>query len=493
MRCVIAGVITGLGLLGLFLSSVEYVNAASFMGLGDRPGGTFLSEAFSISTDGTTIVGRSFSALGSEAFRWTASEGMVGLGDLPGGNFFSQAEGVSADGTVVVGRSSSVSGTEAFRWTASEGMVGLGILPGGIGSGARAVSADGTVVVGDGGYEAFRWTTSDGMRGLGFLPGGAHISTAYAVSADGTIVVGEGNSAFGEEAFRWTASEGMVGLGDLPGAGFSSEARGISADGMVIVGVGSSASGPAFRWTASEGMVSLGDLPGGNFSSEALAVSADGTVIVGWGETSPGVREAFIWNPIRGMRRLSDVLSTQSGLAAALTGWTLIVATGISGDGLTISGYGINPSGDREAWIAQLDALEPDNDNDTISDGEDVCPDTVIPEPVPTERLGVNRFALTNPDGIFDTVAPRGKGPQKVFTIADTAGCSCEQIIDALGLGKGHKKFGCSISTMEDWIAGLLPPQPHGDNDDNDRDNHKEKEKGKNEASDDWQHGKQKD
>ncbi len=41
----------------------------------------------------------------------------------------------------------------------------------------------------------------------------------------------------------------------------------------------------------------------------------------------------------------------------------------------------------------------------------------------------------------------------KSFTIESTACCSCEQIVDELGLGKGHEKFGCSISAMEDWIA----------------------------------------
>ena len=98
-----------------------------------------------------------------------------------------------------------------------------------------------------------------------------------------------------------------------------------------------------------------------------------------------------------------------------------------------------------------------DADNDGVLDQDDACPNTVIPESVSTIRLGVNRFALTAAgDGFtFDTTAPPGKGqgPQKTFTIEDTAGCSCEQIIEQLGLGEGHTKFGCSISAMEDWIA----------------------------------------
>ena len=57
---------------------------------------------------------------------------MVGLGDLPGGTFISPAHGVSSDGSVVVGFSNSALGQEAFRWTSGGGMVGLGDLPGAI-------------------------------------------------------------------------------------------------------------------------------------------------------------------------------------------------------------------------------------------------------------------------------------------------------------------------------------------------------------------------
>jgi hypothetical protein len=42
-------------------------------------------------------------------------------------------------------------------------------------------------------------------------------------------------------------------------------------------------------------------------------------------------------------------------------------------------------------------------------------------------------------------------------TTTDTAGCSCAQIIAALGLGKGHTKHGCSISAMDEWVALVNP------------------------------------
>ncbi len=61
------------------------------------------------------------------------------------------------------------------------------------------------------------------------------------------------------------------------------------------------------------------------------------------------------------------------------------------------------------------------------------------------------RYALTDDDFIFDTRSP-GRYPQRrVFTTVDTGGCSCEQIIDELGLGSGQSKFGCSLGAMYVW------------------------------------------
>ena len=36
-------------------------------------------------------------------------------------------------------------------------------------------------------------------------------------------------------------------------------------------------------------------------------------------------------------------------------GWTLLEASGVSADGRTIVGTGINPDGNREAWMVTLD------------------------------------------------------------------------------------------------------------------------------------------
>lgn len=101
---------------------------------------------------------------------------------------------------------------------------------------------------------------------------------------------------------------------------------------------------------------------------------------------------------------------------------------------------------------------EADSDGDGIGDASDVCPETLLPEgAVPSIRLGVNRWADIDGDGVFDTKTPPGggNGPRRTFTVEDTYGCSCEQIINTLQLGSGHSKFGCSIGAMEDWVSSV--------------------------------------
>jgi len=140
-------------------------------------------------------------------------------------------------------------------------------------------------------------------------------------------------------------------IGDLPGGTFASVATEVSADGSTVVGFGASASGQeAFRWTVGGGMVGLGDLASGSVAGVANAVSADGATIVGSG-TNATRTEAFLWTASDGMRELDDV---RASLGVDPTGWILSEALGVSADGLTIVGYGRNPSGSTEGWIAVI-------------------------------------------------------------------------------------------------------------------------------------------
>ncbi|MGB5659001.1 MAG: hypothetical protein WBO54_05910, partial [Thermoanaerobaculia bacterium] len=94
------------------------------------------------------------------------------------------------------------------------------------------------------------------------------------------------------------------------------------------------------------------------------------------------------------------------------------------------------------------------NDCDGVPEAFDFCPGTVIPESVPTSgTLSANNSALTDGSGVFTTAPPNPQG--LLFTIEDTAGCSCEQIVEAQHLGQGHLRNGCSPGAMQNWLALL--------------------------------------
>jgi hypothetical protein len=95
-----------------------------------------------------------------------------------------------------------------------------------------------------------------------------------------------------------------------------------------------------------------------------------------------------------------------------------------------------------------------DLDADGVCDDCDVCPDTLLPETPPSVGLGPNHFALIDDDTIFDTRLLNGPVSASAYTLEDTHGCSCEQIVDICGVGQGHTKHGCSAGIIENAIAG---------------------------------------
>jgi probable HAF family extracellular repeat protein len=358
-RCFVF-VLCNLAALGL-----AQAQAASFEGLGFLPGYTNFSEAYNVSSDGSVVVGWSRYTYGQyglydRAFRWTRAGGMVNLGVL-GLGLTSQAWGASSDGSVVVGNSDNGSRNVGFRWTNTGGMEGLGFLPDPETweSAAFAISADGLVIVGESqvgpNHHAVRWTSSPpGIADLGALPGYSYNALAVGASANGSVVVGHCQNdwpLYEWQAFRWTnGPAGITALGFLPG-GASSEANAVSVDGAVIVGGSESTTGwQACRWS-NGAITGLGSLPGYTNWITAFAVSSDGSVIVGESDSATD-SAAFIWDSAHGMRNLQSVLAGTYGLN--LAGWSLKRASGISADGNTIVGYGTDPGGKTEAWLAVL-------------------------------------------------------------------------------------------------------------------------------------------
>lgn len=323
-------------LLTCFLLACATSRGASFTPLGALPGGFFSSEAHGVSYDGSVVVGRGSSARRPQGFRWTESGGMSPLPDGVFDNAF--ATDISENGLVITGM---INNSGGFFWTQSEGMTLLG------GGGAFGLSYDGSVIVGS----SYRWTNATGRVNLPF-------SSVKGVSADGSVVAGSFVNGGVTYAARWTEATGRVSLGALPATNIQSFANEISADGSVIVGgsnTGTANDRVAFRWTQSGGMVGLGDLPGGSVNSQATDVSADGSVVVGTSDS--GVPDSFVWTAASGMLNLRDVLA--AGGATGFENWTSLHAYGISGDGSTVVGYGRNPNGQDEAFVANIKVPEP--------------------------------------------------------------------------------------------------------------------------------------
>lgn len=335
--------------------------AATFVPLGDLPGGDFYSYAFDVSDDGAIVVGWSKAndqVSGQyRAYRWTEARGMVALGHIGPTNANGIARAISRDGSVIIGSC----GVE-FRWTEATGMVEL---PGACA--AQDLSADGSVIVGQcfnaPGTQAATWTAETDwvLHGaLGVDPVDAYFS---GVSADGSVACGQSMiEGFAVEPTRWTQRTGMIGLGDVPGGIHYALAWAISADGSTIVGDAIGDVGAdAFRWDAATGPVNLEMAEPGVADSIAKDCSADGSILVGYADN--GIN-AMIWDQVHGMRGIQQVLLDEHGLD--LPGWTLLGAQAISGDGRTIVGHGWNPSGDLEGWRVMLPAPGDVNGDGTV-------------------------------------------------------------------------------------------------------------------------------
>ena len=94
-----------------------------------------------------------------------------------------------------------------------------------------------------------------------------------------------------------------------------------------------------------------------------------------------------------------------------------------------------------------------DGDNDSVDDATDICPGTVIPElTIPTTRLGKGRYAMVDNDLVFDTPDQGRSSRRPEITIVHTFGCNATQIVEALGLGDGHTRFGLSFGAVRRWI-----------------------------------------
>jgi len=100
-------------------------------------------------------------------------------------------------------------------------------------------------------------------------------------------------------------------------------------------------------------MVALGNrATNANYMISGLDTSEDGSVIVGFGIAElGGPIEAMIWDEQNGVRDLETVLQL---MGVDTDGWSLDRVTAVSYDGRHLTGWGTNPDGDRQGFLAVI-------------------------------------------------------------------------------------------------------------------------------------------
>lgn len=384
---------------------------ATFNGIGFAPGYNS-SEVRATNANGSVAIGGSGLTAtpgtdnGRVAVQWTAAGGLVTLPQIPydgtpvggppdgtNGNFIVGSDITASGGWIAYrarpGYPNQLGRREAVICSADfSQVIPLGRLAANRRSVANQISDDGSIVFGFAedaniNQQVFRWTQGTGMQALP-IPAGyptlpnydnANVTSGRACSADGSISVGSLSAydvntgdEFDVQAYRWTQATGIQLLGYLPG-GDRSAAIAISGDGSTIFGVSRSTNAPGtgqtnpwdysgelFVWTASSGMTPLGVPSGYDLFGNFGGVTADGALFTtSVGDSTHVKPDGFVVIRTATTESFeSNDLLVSAGLGSSITGWSGLGTFGISDNGDTLFGSGIDPNGLNQGWVANF-------------------------------------------------------------------------------------------------------------------------------------------
>lgn len=315
--------------LGLACSALASAQA-TIQTVAEVTGTSGSTDSVSISRDGTKLAGLSSSG----AFFWSSASGKQPI-TPPQGYRSPSIRGVANNGAVVGFVSPSTGNNErGFYWTAQNGLTLLPLLPGYTQSLATAISDDGQIVVGytekrvqgsPSTFAFFRWTQAGGTT---LFTKASDYDSPSAASTDGSVISGRLNS----KQFRWTSGTGFQYLSETTSNYFVA----MSSDGRFMLGIDANGSYPIMRWDT------LGAKGGFSAAGYPQGISLDGSVIV----TSES-----IWLRASGV---ADFFTYLKKNGANLTHWRTLQPSGISDDGQTIVGRGLNEFGKYEAFRATI-------------------------------------------------------------------------------------------------------------------------------------------
>ncbi len=316
------------------------------------------SDAYGVSDAGVVVGSQHFSGAGTLGFRWSSGSGRETLNGLTGSSQF-YPRSISADGQWIVGENTSPN--VAFRMNSGGAAENLGFGDADLydQSAGNDISNDGKHIGGllsrveDGTFRMARWSEGAGWQDLGALAGD-YESVGNAISGDGSIVAGY---SVGDRftAVKWTSGGGLQALVNPFGIESNSAVIAMASDGSAFVGQANDASGKsqAALWH-DDGTTLVLSRPVGFDSAAAFGASGDASIIAGTVFIDGvGGDSAAFWTADGTAYNLQAFLESNG---IDLTGWHLMAVTEVSQNGLYLTGRGINPSGQMEAFLVQIPA-----------------------------------------------------------------------------------------------------------------------------------------
>lgn len=311
-----------------------------------------------------------------------------------------------------------------------------------------------------------QWTGCGPSQTGGYNPGSSAAPSAIMVVEDGVTIEGFTIRS------TYIGDPGQTGHPNSAGVMIG----GVKAGDIVVDGV----HGTTVRdcmisgWSAVYNWKSSDTTLDGNAMTNIQTTTAPmGSTVNGWG----GWNEGDCSRSAIGMRLLNNTITSIAVehavfLGGYCNGWIDNTDLYIDGNTITSPACGVAlwqsggtnkvmtcnntataPWGGICVWSSTYDGpygLDSDGDGILDCDEAEFCWGTVADEP--TVGLGVNRWIWDGTGWI--TNSPKGNGPKKSFTMEQTRGCSCFQILatydDPM---EGHYKFGCSQSVLEEFIA----------------------------------------